>query len=529
VPCTLKSANDPIFAPSFLSDTPFTYAWDAANRLAQVRIPGESAIVWNTYTWTAPAKITYPGGSTRQITHNPLLRIRRITTADPAGNPVQDYQYRYDPVGNLLEKATEHGTYAYEYDPRDCLTRAANPTLPNEAWTYDPASNSTRDASLPGPWTYDDANANALKAYANVTLQHDANGSTTQKTVAGQTTSYLYDLENRLTEVKDPTGATLATYGYDPFGRRIWKETGGTRTYFVYSEEGLVAELDATGNVIQSYGYIPQSTYGTAPLYTRTTIGYAYYQLDHLGTPQVLTDKSGKIVWQGRAKAFGETTEIVNLIANPLRFPGQYEDRETGMHYNYFRYYDPLTGRYITSDPIGLLGGLNVYIYASQNPGTYMGMFGLHCKITIWVFGSKDDWGYKAILEYYDDQTGEYLMIEDVSTWPNPNSWNPGIAAGKYKGVYNSNGFRRRDGTTMPYILINKGDPVDTIDFNPNYPGRGNLEENGLKKKADRKHIHCSGAHARATEGCIGIRKSKCQRLWDKLDENEECDIEIIR
>ena len=77
--------------------------------------------------------------------------------------------------------------------------------------------------------------------------------------------------------MKDPTGATLATYGYDPFGRRMWKETGGTRTYFVYSEEGLVAELDATGNLIQSYGYIPQSPYGTAPLYTRTQGGYAYY------------------------------------------------------------------------------------------------------------------------------------------------------------------------------------------------------------------------------------------------------------
>jgi len=283
---------------------------------------------------------------------------------------VQDYQYRYDPVGNILEKATEHGTYAYEYDPRDRLTRAANPALPDEAWTYDPAGNRTSDASLPGPWTYDDANA--LQNYANVTLRHDANGSTTQKTVAGQTTSYLYDLENRLTEVKDPTGATLATYGYDPFGRRLWKDTGGTRTYFVYSEEGLVAELDATGNLIQSYGYIPQSPYGTVPLYTRTTTGYAYYQLDHLGTPQVLTDKSGKILWQGRARAFGETTEIVNLVANPLRFPGQYEDNETGLHYNYFRYYDPEIGRYISSDPIGLEGGVNTFLYTFANPNAFL-------------------------------------------------------------------------------------------------------------------------------------------------------------
>ena len=101
------------------------------------------------------------------------------------------------------------------------------------------------------------------------------------------------------------------------------------------------------------------------------------YQLDHLGTPQLLTDKSGKIVWQGRAKAFGETRETVNLIANPLRFPGQYDDRETGMHYNLLRFYDASLGRYLTSDPIGLWGGLNAYIYVYNNPTNLVAPYGL--------------------------------------------------------------------------------------------------------------------------------------------------------
>ena len=355
--------------------TPVTYTWDAANRLAQVRLPGEGAIVWNRYTWNAPAQITYPGGATRHIAHDPLLRIRQLTARDPAANAVLDYRYEYDPVGNITRKATEHGTYTYEYDPRDRLTRATNPTLPDEAWTYDPAGNRTSDASLPGPWQYDDANA--LTAYSNVTFSHDANGSTIRKIVAGQATTYVYNLENRLSEVRDNSGATVATYGYDPFGRRLWKEVGGNRTYFVYSEEGLVAELDASGAVVQSYGYVPQSAYGTAPLYTRTSAGYAYYQLDHLGTPQVLVDKSGKVVWQGRARAFGETAEIVSEVSNPLRFPGQYKDQETGLYYNYFRYYDPETGRYVTSDPIGLRGGLNDYLYVEFNPIHYIDPIGL--------------------------------------------------------------------------------------------------------------------------------------------------------
>jgi RHS repeat-associated protein len=83
--------------------------------------------------------------------------------------------------------------------------------------------------------------------------------------------------------------------------------------------------------------------------------------VDHLGTPQVLTDDSGAI------RPFGDAITSGSLTFN-LRFPGQYHDAETGLHYNWHRYYDPQTGRYLTSDPIGLVGGLNPYLYAEANP-----------------------------------------------------------------------------------------------------------------------------------------------------------------
>jgi RHS repeat-associated protein len=98
-----------------------------------------------------------------------------------------------------------------------------------------------------------------------------------------------------------------------------------------------------------------------------------YYHNDHLGTPQKMTDSTGVVVWSADYKPFGEATITTNTITNNLRFPGQYYDAETGLNYNYFRDYNPVIGRYIESDPLGLLpsgprGGMNhLYVYADNN------------------------------------------------------------------------------------------------------------------------------------------------------------------
>ncbi len=93
-----------------------------------------------------------------------------------------------------------------------------------------------------------------------------------------------------------------------------------------------------------------------------------YVHADHLGTPQKMTDQAGALAWDRVLKPFGETVSLTGAATNPQRFPGQLNDPETGFHYNYFRDYDPTTGRYLQSDPIGLAGGLNTYGYAVGNP-----------------------------------------------------------------------------------------------------------------------------------------------------------------
>ncbi len=103
-----------------------------------------------------------------------------------------------------------------------------------------------------------------------------------------------------------------------------------------------------------------------------------YYTNDHLGSAQVLTNQAGEVVWLGHYSPFGQVTvDPASTVGNNLRFDGQYFDAETGLHYNWHRYYDPLTGRYLTPDPIGLEGGINLFVYAGNNPLRFVDPEGL--------------------------------------------------------------------------------------------------------------------------------------------------------
>ncbi len=358
------------------------YRYDANQQLAGVSLPaGQLSIAER--QWNAPKKISYPGGSTQTRDYDALLRPTRIKLNDPGQATKLDYAYTYDAESNITKKATEHGSYDYAYDDLYRLTAANNPSgLPNEAWTYDKLGNRLTDNRRAGDWQYN-GNNQLLKSFTTsgdpVTHTYDENGSLTRKQSQSadptDNQSYTYDAANRLVEVKDRDGNTVATYQYDPFGRRIAKTTSLNTTFFLYSDEGLIAEATPTGAIATEYGWQPNNIWGTDPLYIKTTKTNGqspeifYYQNDHLGTPQKAVDSQGSVVWEARALAFGETTVAQgSTIANPLRFPGQYYDPETKTHQNYFRDYSPPEGRYRQFDPIGLIGGVNGYHYVMANP-----------------------------------------------------------------------------------------------------------------------------------------------------------------
>ncbi|MCP4399116.1 MAG: hypothetical protein GY801_17680, partial [bacterium] len=236
------------------------------------------------------------------------------------------------------------------------------------SYTYDDVGNRLNQDGVEGAWSYNDNNE--LLTFADTEYQYDDNGNATQLLLDGAVMfGYHYDAQDRLVKVDDVNGGMIAEYAYDPFGRRLWKEVGGTRTYFFYADEGLVAEYDAAGNEIRAYGYKPDSTWTTDPLWLKQNGEYYFYQSDHLGTPQKLVKQNGAVVWSASYTAFGQARVELETVTNNLRFPGQYYDAEIGLHYNYHRTYEPTTGRYIQTDPIGFGGwDVNLYAYVGNNP-----------------------------------------------------------------------------------------------------------------------------------------------------------------
>jgi len=148
------------------------------------------------------------------------------------------------------------------------------------------------------------------------------------------------------------TGTIL--YHYDPFGQFVSETTPtGTpiRDYLWHDNGEAKAQIDANGGVDN----------------------VIYLHSDHLLTTRLATDASQSVIWRWEGEAFGNTApDDIGGVAINLRIPGQYFDRETGLHYNHFRYCDPAIGRYITSDPVGLLGGVNNYGYALQNSNRFI-------------------------------------------------------------------------------------------------------------------------------------------------------------
>ncbi|HHI2761898.1 TPA: RHS repeat domain-containing protein, partial [Escherichia coli] len=275
--------------------------------------------------------------------------------------------YFYDPTGRITACRSEDEGYlaSWQYD-------AAGNLLGRRAGERATAENSV----VP---------FNRLMSYRGVHYRYDEFGRAVEKEGRSGTQSYRYDAEHRMVEVTTARGTYR--YVYDALGRRTEKQHISpdgkpyNRTKFLWDGMRLAQESrpEGTGSL---YIYSDPGSY--EPLARVDKAGkegpnrILYFHTDVNGAPEEMTDSDGKIVWETGYQVWGNTIQEKDHggVEQNLRYQGQYLDRETGLHYNLHRYYDPDVGRFMVTDPIGLRGGLNLYQYG-PNPLSWIDPLGL--------------------------------------------------------------------------------------------------------------------------------------------------------
>ncbi|MFD8870485.1 DUF6531 domain-containing protein, partial [Streptomyces sp. NPDC059590] len=380
-----------------------TYAYDAAGNRTHRTTPSGLTSAWTHEATGRPATLT-TAGHTLAFTHDAAGRETRRATGDVT------LAQGWDGAGRLATQSLstasrdlllQHRTYTYRPDGyvteiRELTTGTRDFTLDrmgrvtgvqahgwSEKYAYDAAGNQTHATAPDHPTTGDRAYRGTLISRAGrTTYEHDAAGRLTRKTrklLNGRTRTWTYtwNAEDRLTHATTPGGEEW-TYTYDPLGRRISK-TGPDGTSLTFTWDGTrLAEQATHDGATTTWDYTP----GTHRPLTQTdrepgSTRFHAVVTDPTGTPTELITPDGHLAWQHRTTLWGTPLPTPPDATDcPLRFPGQYADPETGLHYNFHRYYDPETARYLTPDPLGLAPAPSPQAYV-RNPHTWQDPLGL--------------------------------------------------------------------------------------------------------------------------------------------------------
>lgn len=375
-----------------------SYAYDAANYLTDITYPSGRVVSYsyndngeiiavdasvNSVTTTLASNIVYMAfgpvetmdygnGLSETNTYDAGYRLlsRDVT-------PVQALTLTYDSNGNIKTVNVENHSYSFNDElikqgAFEYVLDGAGNRLNKSRWSQNIDIDYHYDTTPGGHSSRINEVYDAYAASSVASLGLDDAGLTESYGVV----SYVWDEAGRLSEVKQGL-STLGAYAYDAQNLRTAKTVSGATTYYVHGAGGkLYGAYDSSGNLITEYVYM-----GSRPLAqigSGTSETLTYLHVDHLSTPREGTDASGNSVWSWAYahNVHGEDQPTGTVMVN-LRMTGQYYDEESGLFYNWHRYYDPETGRYVSSDPIGLAGGINTFAYALANPARYVDPEGL--------------------------------------------------------------------------------------------------------------------------------------------------------
>ncbi|MGA6108780.1 RHS repeat-associated core domain-containing protein [Pseudomonas solani] len=390
------------------------YAYDAANNLIRIDYPAGFSIhysrnaagqvsqvgfaVGSATPTSLASNIGYaPFGPLKSLTWNNGIVLSRTydqdyqLTAQQVGN--WQSSYSHDANGNITAHAHSlFGSLDYQYDGLDRLTEE-KAAASRKAYAYDATgnrssrttyatSNGTETQTAKQTLHYAPDSNRLSQRSTSYAVEADAAGNYTRYS---QSRRYTYDDQGRLSAVTDETGTPIATYAYNALGQRVLKDvlqgTAHTPYTYLYDPDGQVlgqVRYTSSGKKSKASYYVWLDSLPIAQIDLNydaagTTIAsttLTYLHSDHLNTPRLATNQGGNLVWSWQSNAFGvgQPNTYGGNIDVILRFPGQIADAHSALYYNYFRDYDPETGRYVESDPIGLNGGLNTFAYVMGNP-----------------------------------------------------------------------------------------------------------------------------------------------------------------
>ncbi|MFJ3665538.1 RHS repeat-associated core domain-containing protein [Streptomyces sp. NPDC090106] len=418
-------------------------AYDSADNVVELATSGPTVGFGRIDGSSRELALTIGANTTVTRAFDAQGRVLHRSVTGRGGHQVQRRDYLYHPGGSLAGYDEQvNGGRRFELDEAGRVT-AVEAADWSERYTYDEVGNQTT-ASWPASHPGQEATGSRSYSGTRITragrvrYKHDALGRVTlrQKTRPSSkpdTWRYTWGAEDRLVSAVTPDG-TVWRYRYDALGRRTAKQR--------FSVDGLtvVEQVDFTwdGSTLceqtaLSDGARQQVTLtwdhqGTRPITQTERITAAdapqeeidsrFFAVvtDLVGTPTELLDEDGDIAWRARSTLWGTTVWAADSTAyTPLRFPGQYFDPETGLHYNYFRHYDPETARYVTPDPLGLAPAPNPAAYV-HNPLTWVDHLGLAPRC-------------EESFPIYRTPKGKDAAYE-LENGPNPANHQPGIDIG---------------------------------------------------------------------------------------------------
>ncbi|SCK35765.1 putative T7SS-secreted protein [Streptomyces sp. WMMB 322] len=433
---------------------------------------------------------------------DPAGRLASQTIAGPSAGTVQQRTYRYRADSHLVGVDDRlNGSQLFDLDPAGRVTavRAENWS---EAYAYDEAGNQT---SADWPAQHAGSDARGERSYSGTKLltagsiryEYDEAGRAVlrQKSRLSKkpdTWRYSWDGEDRLTSVTTPDG-TRWRYLYDPLGRRIAKQRLGgddgqgdgeqvlEQVDFTWDGTTLVEQTSTAPNLPDPVT-LTWDHDGLRPLTqteritnetTQAEIDSRFFAIatDLVGAPSELLDESGGIAWRTRSTLWGTTTWNADATAyTPLRFPGQYADPETGLHYNFHRHYDPTTARYISQDPLGLDPAPNPVTYV-HNPHTWADPLGLAaCPAAM----RRDFDGLPD-----GKQKGKVKVVESVGELRAKfDSWTQGAERLPARGPKIPEVYKLEDGTVVQWRTTSAsgGETIDIIEPGKSTPKKVHID-----------------------------------------------------